>query len=60
MTDEEELIRAAEVIISYCHTHRDMCVDECVMRHICPNLYACFDIVECMKKIISSAGYSDD
>lgn len=58
MTDKDELIKAAEVIISYCHTHR--CDDECVLIHICPNLYACFDIVECMKKIINSAEHSSD
>ena len=60
MITKEELIKAAEVIISYCHTHTDVCGDECVLSHICPNLYACFDIVECMKKIISSAEHSDD
>ena len=55
MTDEEELIRAAKTIISYCNSHLDVCDDECILRHICPNLYACFDITECMKKIINSA-----
>lgn len=60
MNDKNELIKAAEMIKSYCKGRYVDCDNDCILSKVCNYLYDFDNISDCMECIIDSVRYSDD